>query len=87
MRLDMGLRKMKQDYIIKKFDQLHAAELPHLLKNDHARSDTPAWHLGVWSITSAKPQLTTESCNDDPAVAAAVDGFLGAIQHHIVPMI
>jgi hypothetical protein len=87
IRVDKALGKATQAYLLRKFDAVLRAGVPHLLGRDGNRSSTPAWHFGVWSIYRKTPIITRETRPNDPMKQAAINGLLTAIQVVIAPLI
>lgn len=56
-------------------------------KNHETRSDTPAFHFGVWRGYKKVVHITTDSKSADGKVQRTIDEFLNLICNHVASKI
>lgn len=97
------LRMLFPNFLVKQFGNVISNGQMHLLiakwqaiidtgiqpdgKNHETRSDTPAFHFGVWRRYKKVVHITTDSKSADGKVQRTIDEFLNLIRNHVASKI
>lgn len=87
LRLISIVSERTQSELLAAWDQVKATSPKIYIKDDDARSITPAYHFGIWEVTSRVPHVTRETRDQTANAILAIDKLLRLIKAQVLPKI